>query len=57
VTFPAGKIRDRTLVAAIDLVKKCIEGNTQKQANVLIFPILGNANHGIKLYLKGIVLY
>lgn len=43
------------LSSAIELSKKCIENNEDKKADMLIFPILTNANHGIELYLKSII--
>ncbi|WP_266203739.1 hypothetical protein [Pontibacter kalidii] len=40
--------------AAIELAKLCLSDNEDKKADILIFPILTNANHGIELYLKGL---
>lgn len=46
---------DGFMLSAIALANKCLEDNAHKQADILIFPILTNANHGIELYLKGMV--
>lgn len=35
-------------------LKKSIEDNDDKKADILIFPILFNANHAIELYLKAL---
>ena len=43
------------LCSAITMSKKCLSGNEDKKADVLIFPILNNANHGIELYLKSLI--
>lgn len=43
------------LDSAIHLTKDCLEDNEDKKADVLIFPILHNANHGIELYLKSMI--
>jgi hypothetical protein len=48
-------IADGFMQSAIALAQQCIDNNSRKQADILIFPILANANHGIELYLKGIV--
>jgi len=40
--------------SSIRLAKLCLIYNKDKKADILIFPILTNANHGIELYLKGI---
>jgi hypothetical protein len=45
---------DGFLLGAIRLTKQCLINNRDKTADILIFPILTNANHGIELYLKGI---
>lgn len=42
------------LTAAIELAKDCLANNSDKKADILIFPILTNANHGVELYLKAI---
>jgi hypothetical protein len=42
------------LLSAIDLTKRCLDNNQHKEADILIFPILTNAHHGIELYLKAI---
>ncbi|HWA34662.1 MAG TPA: hypothetical protein VG737_11055 [Cyclobacteriaceae bacterium] len=43
------------LSSAIILAKQCLINNRDKKADILIFPILANANHGIELYLKAII--
>jgi hypothetical protein len=48
-------IGDGYLTAAIRLSKLCLITNMDKSADVLIFPILNNANHGIEIYLKAIM--
>jgi hypothetical protein len=48
-------LADGFLLSAIHLAKQCLLDNIHKQADILIFPMLANANHGIELYLKGIV--
>ena len=48
-------LADGFLQSAIDLSKQCLVNNDKKQADILIFPILHNANHGIELYLKTII--
>ncbi len=40
--------------SSINLAKLCIKDNKDKKADILIFPILTNANHGIELYLKAL---
>ena len=47
-------IGDGFLNSAILLAKCCIRNNKRKQADILIFPIFANANHGIEVYLKAI---
>ena len=42
------------LDASILLAKQCLAYNDDKKEDILIFPILTNANHGIELYLKAI---
>lgn len=42
------------LDASILLAKQCLADNEDKKADIVIFPILTNANHGIELYLKAI---
>lgn len=42
------------LTSAISLTRLCLLDNNNKKADIIIFPILANANHGIELYLKGI---
>lgn len=48
-------LADGFLCSAIELSKVCIKDNTDKKADILIFPILTNANHGIELYLKAMI--
>ncbi len=43
------------LDSAIQLAKDCLNNNENKKADILIFPILTNANHGIELYLKSLI--
>jgi hypothetical protein len=45
-------LADGFLLSAIELAKQCLDNNEDKKADILIFPILTNANHGIELYLK-----
>jgi len=40
--------------SAIELSKFALNNNEDKAADILIFPILNNANHGIELYLKAL---
>jgi hypothetical protein len=47
-------IAEGYLEAAVELAKVCLYDNDDKKADILIFPILTNANHGIELYLKAI---
>jgi hypothetical protein len=46
---------DGFLLAALELAQQCLLDNSSKRADIIIFPILANANHGIELYLKGIL--
>jgi hypothetical protein len=48
-------LADGYLSSAIILAKQCLISNRDKQADILIFPILTNANHGIELYLKAMI--
>ncbi len=48
-------IADGFLMSSIDLAEQCISDNSHKRADILIFPILNNANHGIELYLKAMI--
>lgn len=43
---------DGYLGASIILAKQCLICNSDKKADIIIFLILMNANHGIELYLK-----
>lgn len=47
-------IADGFLLSAIELTKHAIDNNQDKRADILIFPIFTNANHGIELYLKSL---
>jgi hypothetical protein len=49
-------LADGYLGSAIILAKQCLICNSDKKADILIFPILANANHGIELYLKAMTL-
>lgn len=40
--------------SALMLAEKALEDNRDKKADMLIFPILFNVNHGIEVYLKSI---
>lgn len=42
------------LSSSIELTQSCLHNNKHKKADMLIFPILFNANHGIELYLKSL---
>jgi hypothetical protein len=42
--------------SAINLARLCLMNNNDKKADIVIFPILTDANHGIELYLKSILL-
>jgi hypothetical protein len=42
------------MLSAIYLAQRCLIDNHDKKADIVIFPILANANHGIELYLKGL---
>ncbi|WP_396636738.1 hypothetical protein [Maribacter sp. R77961] len=42
--------------SAIILCDRCLSKNKGKIADILIFPIFMNFNHGIELYLKGLTL-
>jgi hypothetical protein len=48
-------IADGYLTAAIRLAKLCLINNKDKSADIVIFPILMNANHAIEIYLKAIM--
>jgi len=45
---------DGFMLSSIYLAKLCLADNSDKKADIVIFPILTNANHGIELYLKGL---
>ncbi len=47
-------IADGFLLSAIELAKVCLEDNRNKRADIIIFAILTNANHGLELYLKSL---
>ncbi|MCC8424947.1 hypothetical protein [Mucilaginibacter sp. UR6-11] len=42
------------MLSSIRLARLCLINNSDKKADILIFPILTNVNHGIELYLKAI---
>lgn len=44
---------DGYLISSIYLAQLCLSNNRDKKADIVIFPILTCANHGIELYLKG----
>lgn len=46
-------IADGYMLAAVQLAKAALADNKWKTADITIFPMLMNANHGIELYLKG----
>ena len=48
-------LADGYISSAIILAKQCLISNSDKKADILIFPILTNANHGIELYLKALM--
>jgi hypothetical protein len=48
-------LADGFLLSSIELARHCLLNNDDKRADILIFPILSNANHGIELYLKAIL--
>lgn len=47
-------IAEGYFLSATTLISSCLKSNEDKQADILIFPILNNANHGVELYLKGL---
>lgn len=47
-------IAEGYLDSSIALAKYCLLDNEDKKADIIIFPILTNANHGIELYLKAL---
>ena len=46
---------DGYLQAALILAEDSVNNNIWKKADIIIFPILTNANHGLELYLKALV--
>jgi hypothetical protein len=48
-------IAEGFLLSSLELAKKCLNDNQNKKADIIIFPILNNANHGIELYLKSLI--
>ena len=46
-------IADGYMLAAVQLAKAALADNQWKTADITIFPMLMNANHGIELYMKG----
>lgn len=47
-------IADGFMRSATELAKFAVNNNEDKAADILIFPILTNTNHGIELYLKAL---
>lgn len=47
-------LADGYFQSAISLAEKCLSDNWNKEADVLIFPMLFSVNHGIELYEKSI---
>ena len=47
-------LADGFMQSSIELAKFCLIDNSNYKRDILIFPILTNANHGIELYLKGL---
>lgn len=47
-------LADGYIKAAIMLGEDCLENNADKMADIIVFPMLFSANHGIELYLKSI---
>jgi hypothetical protein len=48
------KIADGFMRSATELAKLALQNNDDKATDMLIFPILMNANYGIELYLKAL---
>ncbi len=46
---------DGFLLSGIELANACLTDNRHKKADILIFPIFHNINHGIELYLKSLI--
>ena len=47
---------DGYMDSAVRLIDQCLEDNTDKKADILIFPIFTGINHGVEVYLKGLTL-
>jgi len=47
-------LADGFLLSSSELLKVCLHNNADKKADIVIFPILFNLNHGIELYLKSL---
>ena len=47
-------LADGYIKAAIMLGEDCLENNADKMADIIVFPMLFSADHGIELYLKSI---
>ena len=47
-------LADGYIKAAIMLGEDCLENNIDKMADIIVFPMLFSADHGIELYLKSI---
>lgn len=43
-------LADGYFVSGLELTKQCLDDNSHNRADILIFPILTNINHGIELY-------
>lgn len=48
-------IADGYKQSTLILTQQCLENNLDKKADIIIFPILFNANHAIELYFKSIM--
>ncbi len=48
-------IAEGYMKSAITLAEYCLENNQNKIADIFIFPILNDSNHGIEIYLKGMI--
>ncbi|WP_010024520.1 hypothetical protein [Sporolactobacillus inulinus] len=48
-------LADGFMDASLILAEQCLKDNRDKKADIIIYPILFNANHSIELYLKAIM--
>lgn len=48
-------VADGFLLSSQELTSSCLTENRNKKADILIFPIFHNLNHGIELYLKCLI--